>query len=88
MTSVPIYLEQQTTADYYYGTLTYEKATDSWVIRGEPCVVMMAKKLFPGSSGRGQGIAKFKNNRRTNGDLNWLMQRYPLKIEQQETIIE
>jgi len=40
----------------------------------------MAKRLFPGCSGRGRGVARFKSNKRTNGDLNWLMLRYPLEV--------
>lgn len=81
---VPAYLAKVRAAAYYYGYLTYEENTDSWIIEGEPCVIEIAKRLFPGSSGRGQGIAKFKNNKRINGDLNWLMQRYPLKIKSKE----
>lgn len=81
---LPSYLVEVKKAKYYYGSLTYEENIDSWIIEGEPCVVEMAKRLFPGSSGRGQGIAKFKNNKRINGDLNWLMQRYPLRIKSKE----
>jgi len=78
--SIPAYLQKIETADYYYGELRYEKKTDSWVIEGEPCVVEAAKRIFPGSSGKGAGLARFKNTKRINGDLNWLMQRYPLKV--------
>ncbi|AGA60079.1 DNA/RNA helicase, superfamily II, SNF2 family (plasmid) [Thermobacillus composti KWC4] len=77
----PAYLQRPVFSGHYYGKLLYEARTDSWIIRGEPCVVMMAKKLFPGSSGRHAGEARFKRNKRTNGDLNWLMLRYPLQIE-------
>lgn len=64
----------------YYGTLEYHELTNSWIIKGEPCVIEFAKRLFPGSDNRVKGQARFHNNRRTNGDLNWLMQRYPLEI--------
>lgn len=77
---VPSYLRPPE-GTYTYGTLSYDPEIDSWVIKGEPCVVQMAKRLFPGCQGRGQGVARFKRNRRTNGDLNWLMHRYPLIIE-------
>ncbi len=40
----------------------------------------MAKRLFPGSDGRGNGIAKFPANRRTFADLVWFLQRWPLQI--------
>lgn len=77
---IPAYLNKVAEADYYYGELTYEAFQNSWVIEGEPCVIDMAKRLFPGCSGRGSGIARFSNTKRINGDLNWLMMRYPLRI--------
>ena len=77
---IPTYLRPPE-GTYTYGTLSYDPEIDSWVIKGEPCVVQMAKRLFPGCQGRGPGVARFKRNRRTNGDLNWLMHRYPLVIE-------
>lgn len=77
---IPSYLDPPRDIGYYYGTLRHEEETDSWVIEGEPAVCQMAKKLFPGSNGRGKGIARFKANKRTNGDLNWLMQRFPLRV--------
>lgn len=81
---IPSYLTPLSDAEYYYGTLRFDEMSDSWVIEGEPVVCQMAKKLFPGANGRGKGIARFKVNKRTNGDLNWLMMRYPLKIVDSE----
>ena len=54
-----------------------------WIIDGEPAVTEMAKRLFPGSEGRGQGIAKFPATKRAAGDLNWLMLRYPLRVSEE-----
>ncbi|WP_127580914.1 DEAD/DEAH box helicase [Paenibacillus koleovorans] len=82
--AIPDYLIRPTASDYYYGTLEYEEKTDSWVIKGDPAVCQMAKRLFPGAEGRGAGIARFKSNKRTNGDLNWLMMRYPLEVKAAE----
>lgn len=81
---LPAYLNKIDTAEYYYGVLNYEEESNSWIIEGEPCVVELSKRLFPGSEGRGSGKAKFKNSKRINGDLNWLMQRYPLKIKDKD----
>ncbi len=81
---IPAYLNSVSEAEYYYGKLKYEDFQNSWVIEGEPCVIDMAKRLFPGCSGRGSGLARFPNNKRINGDLNWLMLRYPLRIEEPE----
>jgi SWI/SNF-related matrix-associated actin-dependent regulator 1 of chromatin subfamily A len=79
---IPAYLQKVENADYYYGNLEYNDHFDMWYIEGEPCVIEMAKRLFPGCDGKGSGLAKFKNTKRINGDLNWLMQRYPLKVLQ------
>lgn len=81
---IPDYLIRPRSSDYYFGTLEYEEMTDSWVIRGDPAVCQMAKRLFPGAEGRGAGIARFKSNKRTNGDLNWLMMRFPLEVKDSE----
>ncbi|MDB5085438.1 MAG: helicase, superfamily [Bacilli bacterium] len=77
---IPAYLRSQTQTDRIYGTLKYIPRNKSWMIEGEPCVIELAKRLFPACDGRGAGIARFKSNKRTNGDLNWLMLRYPLQI--------
>lgn len=82
--TIPAYLHRVENAEYTYGTLRYSPKDNQWVIEGEPCVIEMAKRLFPGCHGRGQGRAKFPNTKRVNGDLNWLMLRYPLIIEDQE----
>ncbi|MNC00486.1 hypothetical protein D3C75_478160 [compost metagenome] len=81
---LPSYLKYPGESDYFYGTLSYEEKTDSWVIEGEPAVCQAAKRIFPGAEGRYKGIAKFKSNKRSNGDLNWLMMRYPLEIIDKE----
>lgn len=81
----PAYLQEISEADYYYGELSpveYKNEVISWIIEGEPCVVELAKRLFPGSSSQGAGRAKFPNNKRIAGDLNWLMLRYPLVIKE------
>ncbi|KIL35142.1 helicase SNF2 [Cohnella kolymensis] len=75
---LPEFLREVGESDYYYGTLRYEEGF--WVVEGEPAVCQVAKRLFPGAEGRTRGVARFKSNKRTNGDLNWLMMRYPLQI--------
>lgn len=79
---IPAYLQRQTIEEgqKVYGRLTYIESKKEWLITGEPCVIEIAKRLFPGCNGRGSGVARFRENKRTNGDLNWLMLRYPLEI--------
>ncbi|WP_315373108.1 DEAD/DEAH box helicase [Paenibacillus xylanexedens] len=77
---LPAYLKHPGEHEYYYGTLNYDSVSNNWIIEGEAAVCQAAKRLFPGADGRTRGIARFKSNKRTNGDLNWLMMRYPLKV--------
>lgn len=83
-TEIPDYLREPSTAERYYGKLVYDQHSESWIMDADPNVVELAKRLFPGSSGIGRGKARFKLNKRTIGDLNWLMLRYPLEIENKQ----
>lgn len=80
---IPAYLTKVEDSSYYYGDLKFDES-NNWIIEGEPCVVEMAKRLFPGSSGKGSGKAKFPNTKRIVADLNWLIMRYPLRINEQD----
>lgn len=77
---LPAYLQPAPENGHIYGTLSYNARRKAWVIQGEPCVTEMAKRLFPGSDRGRRGSASFTASRRTAGDLNWLMQRYPLSV--------
>lgn len=81
---IPQYLEEIAEAPYYYGELFYDEKKNAWIIKGEPCVIDIAKRLFPGCESRDRETARFQNNKRINGDLNWLMMRYPLTIIDRE----
>ncbi|MBP3428486.1 MAG: DEAD/DEAH box helicase [Clostridia bacterium] len=76
---LPAYLRDPAAVGHIYGTLSYNRRSKCWTIKGEPCVTEMAKRLFPGSERR-RGEARFTANRRIIGEVNWLMQRYPLEI--------
>ena len=77
---IPPYLRPYPAEGHLYGTLSYNARSKSWVIKGEPVVTEMAKRLFPGSNSGKRGTARFSAHRRIAGDINWLMQRYPLSI--------
>lgn len=66
-----------------YGTLKYAPRTRQWVINAEPQVLELARRIFPGSEVR-RGAVRLADHRRLVGDLNWLMLRYPLRIEDPE----
>ena len=76
---LPPFLRECEAAPYYYGTLSYNARRKCWVIRGDPGVTELAKRLFPGSDAK-RGEARFTAHRRIVGDVNWLMMRYPLQI--------
>ena len=82
--SYPAYLRDEAPGGYRYGTLSYNRKSKCWTIKAEPCVTELAKRLFPGCDGRGRGVARFTAHRRTIGDLNWLMLRYPLDIRESD----
>lgn len=80
----PGYLRDIPTGQHTYGTLSYNRRSRCWTIKGEPCVTELAKRLFPGCDGRGRGVARFTAHRRIIGELNWLMMRYPLEIRESD----
>lgn len=82
MMDYPSYLRDVPPGQHTYGTLSYNRRSKCWTIKGEPCVTELAKRLFPGCDGRGRGVARFTAHRRIIGELNWLMMRYPLEIKE------
>lgn len=84
MTDYPGYLRDVQPGQHTYGTLSYNRRSKCWTIKGEPCVTELAKRLFPGCDGRGRGVARFTAHRRIIGELNWLMMRYPLEIKESD----
>ena len=81
---LPAYLKPVGEAAHYYGTLSYNRRSRCWTIKGEPCVTELAKRLFPGCDGHGRGEARFTAHRRIVGELNWLMMRYPLRVAERD----
>ena len=67
-----------------YGTLSYNKRRKCWVVRGDPGVTELCKRLFPGSETSRRGEARFTAHRRIVGELNWLMLRYPLTVRESD----
>ena len=78
---LPQYLFSPEEGQRTYGVLSYNKRRKAWVIKGEPNVIELCKRLFPGSDHGRRGEAMFTAHRRLIGELNWLMIRYPLEIK-------
>lgn len=81
---IPQYLLPPEEGGRTYGTLSYNKRRRAWVVRAEPNVVELCKRLFPGTDGGKRGEAVFSAHRRLIGELNWLLIRYPLDIKAQD----
>ena len=61
-----------------------EGKVSEWSVEGNPGMVEIIKRLFPGSKSHGRGKCRFPNTKRNAENLNWVMMRYPLEIEDQE----
>lgn len=82
---LPLYLREVDTAPAHpCGTLSYNRRSRCWVVKGTPDVTEMCKRLFPGSAGARRGEARFTAHRRAVADLCWLMLRYPLTVKLQD----
>jgi len=77
---LPAYLLPQPTPRRVYGTLSWNRRRKCWVVKAEPSVTEMCKRLFPGSGGAKRGEARFANHRRLVGEMCWLMMRFPLEV--------
>ena len=79
---LPAYLRPMESAPgHVYGTLSYNRRSKGWVVKGDPSVTEMCKRLFPGSAGSKRGEARFTAHRRLVGELCWLMMRFPLTVK-------
>ena len=79
---LPAYLRYvESTPGRTYGTLSYNRRSKCWVVKGDPSVTEMCKRLFPGSAGSKRGEARFTAHRRMVGELCWLMMRFPLSVK-------
>lgn len=79
---LPQYFDKLKKPKEYFGTLKVEGS--KFIIKAKPNVIQMIKRLFPLSNISTQGLAEFPTNKRSLGDLNWFMMRYPLKIKNKD----
>ena len=77
---LPAYLREPPIPSRTFGTLSYNRRSKCWTVKGDPAVTEMCKRLFPGSAGSKRGEARFTAHRRMVGDLMWLMLRFPLEV--------
>ena len=78
---IPPYLAEPDLTHHIYGTLSYNARSRAWTIKGEACVIDLARRIFPGCDTRVKNTVRFSAHARIIGDLNWLMLRYPLQVE-------
>lgn len=78
----PLYLAKPITDGHTYGRLTFQKDGYYLIHHASPAVLEMAKRAFPGCGvNRVDKTVRFRATRRAVGDLNWLLTRYPLRID-------
>lgn len=79
---LPAYLRpMDNVPGHVYGTLSYNRRSKCWVVKGDPSVTELCKRLFPGTAGAKRGEARFTAHRRMVGELCWLMMRFPLTVK-------
>lgn len=64
-----------------YGKLTFDNEREFFIIEAGPEVLERAKRTFPGCRTSDHSKVEFKANTRVMEDLNWLLLRFPLRIE-------
>ena len=84
---LPAYLREPPLPSRTFGTLSYNRRSKCWTVKGDPSVTEMCKRLFPGSAGSRRGEARFTAHRRMVGDLMWLMLRFPLEIAPRDRVL-
>lgn len=68
-----------------YGTVRYLKAQGLWEVKCEPHVSLKLKRVFPQLSKGSMGSHLFSDTAEFCRDLEWFMDRYPLKASALET---
>lgn len=79
--AIPPYLLQPDASGYTYGSLDYNAKDDAFLIMAGAEVRELAKRVFPGCRTYEEEKIRFPATRRATGDLNWLMQRFPLQVK-------
>lgn len=75
---LPQYLDRLKPSKRYYGTI--QKKENHWIIKAEPQVMELIRRIFRSTVDDQSGKAVIPCSKRINGDINWFMMRYPLKI--------
>lgn len=81
---IPAYMQRPPETSESVGRLKpniQNGTVQEWIIEGDPGMVEVVKRLFPGSTSLGRGVCRFPATKRNAESLNWIMLRYPLEIE-------
>ncbi len=81
---LPAYLRPAEQPGRTYGKLSYNRRSKQWVVKGDPSVTEICKRIFPGTAGARRGEARFTAHRRLVGELCWLMLRFPLEVAERD----
>lgn len=79
--TIPKHLVRPDQNGRLYGKLTFDPQRECFVIEAGPEVLERAKRTFPGCRIADQTRVAFKASTRVMEDLNWLLLRFPLQID-------
>lgn len=81
---IPDFLKEPSYGGHIYGKLIYVEKDHVFRISGEPLLLEYAKRIFPGAkvTRGGGGHLEFNCTRREISDLNWLLLRFPVNVDQ------
>ncbi|MCK4544620.1 DEAD/DEAH box helicase [candidate division WOR-3 bacterium] len=64
----------------YYGTIEYTAWGNQWIITAEDHVAELYRRIFKSTRNFHSNNVYLPNNKRIVSDINWIMMKYPLKI--------
>lgn len=87
MSFVPDHLRTPSLEGHCYGELFFDAGVRRFRIEGEPAMMELARRLFPGANVTRKKLT-FDRTRRVAEDLNWFLLRYPLQVHCAEALEE
>jgi|GEM_PF-335185 len=87
---VPDYLKEPSMDGHIYGKLVFIDKLNMFRLSGEALLLEYAKRIFPGArvTRGGGGYLEFHSTRREIADLNWLLMRFPVNIDQCRSVLD
>lgn len=69
-----------------HGELRYNASGDVWLLKGEPYLMIRVKRMFPRCYSHREGHVTMSDTDEVARDLEWLLQRFPLELDDQSRL--